>query len=54
LKLPGNTNLKTLSEMPGHKNLETTVIYAHVIYATKRTAANLITIDIGEEKEIAK
>ena len=55
LQLLGNTNLKTLSELLGHKNLETTMVYAHVIDATKRSAANLITIDLGtEEKEEGK
>ena len=55
LQLLGNTNLKTLSEMLGHKNLETTMVYAHVIDSTKRSAANLITIDLcPEEKEEGK
>jgi integrase len=49
LQLLGNTNLKTLSEMLGHKKLETTMIYAHVIDSTKRIAANLITINTGIE-----
>ncbi len=51
LQLLGNTNLKTLSEMLGHKNLETTMIYAHVIDATKRTAANVVKIDFGPDEK---
>ncbi|NMW21409.1 MAG: site-specific integrase [Chlorobiaceae bacterium] len=44
LQLLANTNIKTLSEMLGHTKIENTMIYAHVVNASRRAAADVITI----------
>ena len=46
LQLLANTNIKTLSEMLGHTKINTTMIYAHVVNASRRAAADVITIDM--------
>ena len=49
LQLLANTNIKTLSEMLGHTKIENTMIYAHVVNASRRAAADVITIPMGGE-----
>ncbi|NMW21410.1 MAG: site-specific integrase [Chlorobiaceae bacterium] len=49
LQLLANTNIKTLSEMLGHTKIETTMIYAHVVNASRRAAADAIILDMGED-----
>jgi site-specific recombinase XerD len=49
LQLLANTNIKTLSEMLGHSKIENTMIYAHVVNASRRAAADVITIPMEGE-----
>jgi integrase len=49
LQLLANTNIKTLSEMLGHTKIDTTMIYAHVVNASRRAAADAIILDMGED-----
>ncbi len=49
LQLLANTNIKTLSEMLGHADMKTTMIYAHVINASRRAAADAIILDMEED-----
>jgi len=46
LQLNGGTDIYTVSKMLGHRELKTTQVYAKIIDATKRKAANSITLDI--------
>lgn len=46
LLLNNGTDILTLSKMLGHKNIQTTMIYAKVLDKTKRTAANVINIEV--------
>ena len=48
LQLLANTNIKTLSEMLGHAKIDTTMIYAHVVNASRRAAADAIILDMEE------
>ncbi|MEI8185932.1 MAG: site-specific integrase [Chlorobiaceae bacterium] len=48
LQLQANTNIKTLSEMLGHTKIDTTMIYAHVVNASRRAAADVIILDMGD------
>jgi integrase len=41
------TNINTLSQMLGHKNIATTMIYAKIVDEAKRKAADLITYPIA-------
>ncbi|NMW17995.1 MAG: site-specific integrase [Chlorobiaceae bacterium] len=50
LQLLANTNIKTLSEMLGHTKIDTTMIYAHVVNASRRAAADVITLDMEEQE----
>ncbi len=49
LQLLANTNIKTLSEMLGHADMKTTMIYAHVVNESRRVAADAITLDMEED-----
>ena len=51
LQLLANTNIKTLSEMLGHADLQNTMVYAHVVNASRRAAADAIILDMGEMNE---
>ncbi len=46
LLLNKGTDIFTVSKMLGHKNIQTTMIYAKVLSETKRDAANVIDIDL--------
>ena len=46
LQLFNGTDIYTVSKMLGHKDLKTTQIYAKIVDATKRTAANKIQLDL--------
>lgn len=46
LQLSMGTDIYTVSKMLGHKDLNTTQIYAKIIDETKRTASNRIKLDI--------
>ena len=35
--------------MPGHTKIDSTKIYAHVVIASRRTAADAIILDMGED-----
>jgi integrase len=54
LQLLANTNIKTLSEMLGHADINTTMIYAHVVNASRRDAADAIILDMGEDNKEEK
>jgi len=45
LLLKANINIKIVSEMLGHADLKTTMIYAHVINESRRQAANAISLE---------
>lgn len=45
LLMANRTGIKTLSELLGHTNIKTTMIYAHVVASDKRLASNLISFD---------
>ena len=46
LQLSGGTDLYTVSKLLGHKNIQTTEIYAKVVDEVKRKAANIIKLDL--------
>lgn len=46
LQLSSGTDIYTVSKMLGHKDLNTTQIYAKIIDETKRTASNRIKLDL--------
>lgn len=46
LLLNSGKDILTVSQMLGHKNIQTTMIYAKVLSETKREAANVIDIDL--------
>ncbi|PKH66233.1 hypothetical protein CXF59_09620 [Flavobacterium sp. ALD4] len=46
LQLSMGTDIYTVSKMLGHKDLNTTQIYAKIIDETKRTAANRIKLEM--------
>jgi integrase len=46
LLLNKGTDIFTVSKMLGHKNIQTTMIYAKVLSQTKRDAANVIDIEL--------
>ncbi len=45
LLMMNGTGIKTLSELLGHTNIKTTMVYAHVVASDKRLASNLISFD---------
>lgn len=49
LQIESGTNLYIVSKMLGHRNIQTTQIYAHVTDAEKNQAANAIVIDLKED-----
>ena len=46
LQLSGGTDLYTVSKLLGHKNIQTTQVYAKVVDDVKRKAANIIKLDM--------
>jgi integrase len=50
LQLFCNTSINTISEMMGHTNIKTTMVYAHVVNRSKRIASDLININIDEKE----
>jgi site-specific recombinase XerD len=46
LQLSNGTDIYTVSKMLGHRELKTTQIYAKIIDATKRTAADKIKLEM--------
>lgn len=45
LQLESDTNLYTIKNMLGHKNVKTTQIYTHIVDKSKRNAADVLHID---------
>ncbi|MCP4438324.1 MAG: site-specific integrase [Aureispira sp.] len=49
LQLLSGTDIYTLSKLLGHRDLKTTLVYAKIVDATKRTAANKIQLDFDND-----
>ena len=54
LQLSMGTDIYTVSKMLGHKDLNTTQIYAKIIDETKRTASNRIKLEMKSVKKVKK